>query len=72
MKKIFVGAIDRIEGNIAVIIVGEDDGIVEITKGLLPQGAKEGDLVSFKLDIKDKKTLAEKKKIEKLIKKLSL
>lgn len=72
MKKIFIGTVDRIEGNIAVVLVGEDDGTIELTRSLLPQGAKEGDMVSFKLDIKDKKTLTEKNKIEKLIKKLSL
>jgi len=70
-NKRFYGTIDRIEGGIAVILVGEDEGTIEISKDLLPAGCKEGDLISFRLEAKDKKTKAEKEKIEGLIKKLS-
>ena len=70
-NKRFYGTIDRVESGIAVILVGEDEGTIEISKELLPVGCKEGDLISFRLEAKDKKTKAEKEKIEGLIKKLS-
>jgi hypothetical protein len=69
MKRSFTGTLDRIEGKTAVVLIGED--ALEIAKDLLPDGAKEGDMISFKLELKDKKTKEEKEKIEKLIKKLS-
>jgi hypothetical protein len=69
MKRSFTGILDRIEGKTAVVLVGED--AMEIAKDLLPAGAKEGDVISFKLELKDKKTKEEKEKMEKLIKKLS-
>lgn len=70
-KKAFYGILDRIEGNVAVILVGEDEGTVEIPKTLLPDGSREGDMLSVKLEIKDKKTRSEKERVERLIKKLS-
>jgi hypothetical protein len=69
-KKIF-GTLDRIEGNIAVILAGEDEGKIEISKNLLPEGYKEGDIMTFKIDIKDKKTKDKKEEVEGLIRKLS-
>jgi hypothetical protein len=70
-NKRFNGTVDRFEGNTAVILAGDDEGTVEISKDLLPAGCKEGDLVSFKIEVKDRKTFAEKEKVERLIKKLS-
>jgi hypothetical protein len=70
-NKRFNGTIDRFEGNTAVILAGDDEGTVEISKDLLPAGCKEGDLISFKIEVKDRKTSAEKEKVEKLIKKLT-
>ena len=69
MKKSFIGTLDRFEGRKAVVLVGED--LLEIAKDLLPDSAKEGDLISIKLELKDRKTKEEKEKMEKLIKKLS-
>ena len=69
MKRSFTGILDRIEGKTAVVLVGED--ALEMAKELLPEGTKEGDIISFKLELKDKKTKVEKEKIAKLIKKLS-
>ena len=69
MKRSFMGILDRIEGKTAVVLVGED--ALEMAKELLPTGAKEGDMISFKLELKDRKTKEEKEKMEKLIKKLS-
>jgi hypothetical protein len=69
MKRSFTGIIDRIEGKMAIMLVGED--ALEMAKELLPAGAKEGDVISVKLELKDRKTKEEKEKMEKLIKKLS-
>jgi hypothetical protein len=69
MKKSFIGTLDRFEGRTAVVLVGEDSLV--IAKDLLPDGAKEGDVISIKFELKDRKTKEEKEKIEKLIKKLS-
>jgi len=72
MKNIkFYGTLDRFEGNIAVILIGDEGETIEISKDLLPEGCKEGDLISFKLEKKDKKTKIEKEKVENLIKKLA-
>ena len=69
MKRSFIGTLDRFEGRTAVVLVGED--ALEMAKELLPAGAKEGDMISVKLELKDKKTKEEKEKMEKLIKKIS-
>jgi Protein of unknown function (DUF3006) len=70
-KRSFYGTLDRIEGDIAVILAGEDEGKLEISKNLLPEGYKEGDIMTIKFDIKDKKTKDKKEEIEKLINKLA-
>ena len=72
MKLTHLGILDRIEGDKAVIIVGEDKGTIEITKDLLPGNCKEGDMLSISLQIKDRKTRSEKERVKSLIKKLSL
>jgi hypothetical protein len=72
MKSSFYGILDRMEGKMAVLLVGDDGETIELSLSLLPEGTKEGDLISFKLEKKDKKTKAEKEKVETLIKKLSL
>ena len=71
MKKLFHGTLDRFEGRTAVIIVGEDGDTIELSRSLLPDNCKEGDLISFKLEKKDKKTKNEKEIIAKLIRKLA-
>lgn len=67
----FLGTLDRIEENTAVILVGDDGYTIEISKDLLPEDAKEGDLLSIRLELKDRKTKAEKERVDRLIKKLS-
>jgi hypothetical protein len=60
-----------LEGDTAVIIAEEGCDTVEISKRLLPPNCREGDMLSFTIEIKDKKTNAEKEKVKRLIKKLS-
>ncbi len=67
----FYGTLDRVEGDTAVILVGEDGYTVEISKDLLPAGCREGDMIAIKLELKDRKTKEEKERVGNLIKKLS-
>jgi hypothetical protein len=67
MKRSFLGTIDRIEGDKAVIISSDDQGTIEISRSLLPDGSKEGDILSFVLNKKDKRTKDEKEKIKGMI-----
>lgn len=70
-KNRFYGAVDRFEGSTAVILSQDGSDTVEISRALLPSDCREGDLLSFTLEIKDKKTSIAKEKVERLIKKLS-
>jgi hypothetical protein len=69
MKKTLIGTLDRFENGTGILLVGED--AVTMAKGLLPEGVKEGDMISIKLELKDRKTKEEKEKVDRLIKKLS-
>ena len=71
MKSKYLGVLDRIEGTTAVILIGDDADTIELPRNLLPDGSKEGDLISFTLEKKDKKIKDEKERVEGLIKKLS-
>jgi Protein of unknown function (DUF3006) len=70
-KRTFYGTLDRIEGDVAVVLAGEDEGKLEMSKSLLPDEYKEGDIMTFKIDIKDKKTKDKKEEVERLISKLA-
>jgi hypothetical protein len=70
-EKKFKGVIDRIEGSLAVILLGEDqEDAIELPKAYLPEGSKEGDLLSFKLRLESRKTKDAKKEVEEMIAKL--
>ncbi|KAF0133134.1 MAG: hypothetical protein FD145_1438 [Candidatus Saganbacteria bacterium] len=69
-KEIKIKAIiDRIEGDKAILLFGEDDS-AEFPIGLLPQGAKESDILTIKINLKDKDTEKAKQKAAEMIKKL--
>lgn len=70
MKNKIIAVLDRIEGLRAVFLV-EDKDSIEIPIELLPAGSKEGDIISFVMQKEDKKTKAEKDRVEGLIEKLS-
>ena len=69
-NKKFFGTLDRMEGDRAVILAGEDAGTLDISRSLLPESAKENDLLSIRIDVKDSATEKAKEKIEKQIRKL--
>ncbi|MDD3840920.1 MAG: DUF3006 domain-containing protein [Clostridia bacterium] len=56
--------IDRFEGDYAVVEL-PDMSTVDMSKQLLPEGAKEGDVISISIDIEETKN--RKEKIEKLM-----
>ena len=70
MKSSFIGSLDRIEGDTAVVITDGDGHVVHISAALLPENAKEGDIISFKLAVKDKKTGEKKAEVTDMIDKL--
>jgi hypothetical protein len=61
--------LDRFEGGAGILLVGED--AITMAKELLPDGAKEGDMISVRLELKDKRTKQEKERVGDLITKLS-
>ena len=70
-SKKFLGTLDRIEGDRAVILAGEDEGTVDISRSLLPETAKENDILSIRIDVKDKATAKAKEKVAEQIRKLA-
>lgn len=65
------GLIDRIEDGFAVILLGdEEEVVVELPDCYLPPDIKEGDLVTFKLEVHCKKTKEAKQKVSQMIKSL--
>ena len=62
--------IDRIVEDYAVVLVGDDEIKVDVSKKLLPEGAREGSWlkVSFELDLDG--TKKQNEKINKLLEKL--
>jgi hypothetical protein len=68
MKR-FAGFLDRIEEHLAVILVDEVECL--LPKGCLPKGAKEGDYLTFTVDIDANASQAAQKRVESLIADLS-
>jgi hypothetical protein len=63
--------IDRIEGRLAVLLVG-DDGIIKLNVPmiLLPEGSIEGDVLDISIDKAVKETKEAKKRVTSLIEEL--
>lgn len=71
MKRSFSGVIDRIEGEYAVVLIGPDrDERLEIKRVLLPEEAKEGDIVSLSIKVSPNKTREAKAKVADMIERL--
>ncbi|OGC07174.1 hypothetical protein A2230_06540 [candidate division WOR-1 bacterium RIFOXYA2_FULL_36_21] len=67
----FKALIDRIEGDKAVVLLGEEDeATVYFPIQFLPQSIKEGDILNFKIAVKSRKTKEAKDKIREMIEKL--
>jgi len=44
------GVVDRLEADLAVVLVGSDERPVTVKRDLLPKGVKEGDWLSLETD----------------------
>jgi len=62
--------IDRIEGNLAVVLFGDDEVKVNIPKKLLPKGAKEGSWLKVTIDLDKEGTKKQEEKISTKLDKL--
>lgn len=62
--------IDRIEGEFAVLLVGEQEVAVDWPKSLLPVDFAEGDILNFQIEIDKKETTNQKEKVTALLEKL--
>jgi hypothetical protein len=63
--------IDRIEGELAVLLMGEDGGIkVNMPLILLPEGCREGDVLDITIKKDEKTTVEAKDRSKSLIEKL--
>ncbi len=68
----FKALIDRFEGSVGVLMLGEEEQeSVDFPKSFLPEGSKEGDILSIKIKLQSRKTKEAKKKVEDMIAKLS-
>lgn len=62
--------IDRLEGDYAVVLFGEEEIKVDIPRGLLPEGAKEGSWLTVNFELDAEGTQKQKEKIQNLLDKL--
>jgi hypothetical protein len=63
--------IDRIEGNLAVLLMGEDESLkVNMPLALLPEGCGEGDVLGIAINKDEKATVEAKGSSKSLIEKL--
>ncbi|MFA4905506.1 MAG: DUF3006 domain-containing protein [Candidatus Margulisiibacteriota bacterium] len=71
-EKKFKALLDRIEGEKGVVLLGEEEReAVDFPKSFLPEGTKEGDILTFKIKLESRRTKEAKAKVAEMIKKLS-
>jgi hypothetical protein len=63
--------IDRIEGKLAVLLIGDEESIkLNVPLILLPDGSKEGDILDISIHKDEKETEDATKRVSSLIEKL--
>lgn len=62
--------IDRIEGNVAVLLVGDEEIKVDFPAKLLPKGSKEGSWLRITIEIDQAGTAKQTEKVEGMLNKL--
>ncbi|WP_205804455.1 DUF3006 domain-containing protein [Methanolobus halotolerans] len=71
MNSNFKVSLDRVEEDIAVLLVRDDESIkIDIPLPLLPSGCKEGDILDINIERDEKETEDAKKRVSSLIEKL--
>lgn len=62
------GFVDRIEGNTAVVLLGDDESVkVNIPVSWLPKGIKEGTVIKFDASVDEDATQAGKSRVQSLL-----
>lgn len=62
--------IDRFEGDLAVVLVGEEEYRLDVPRRFLPRGAREGDVLVLRWEIDRRETEARREKVRSLIEEL--
>lgn len=71
-EKKFKALLDRIEDGKGVVLLGEEEReAVDFPKSFLPEGSKEGDILTFKIKLESRRTKEAKQSVAEMIKKLS-
>ena len=71
-EKKFRALIDRFETGRGVLLLGEEEReAVDFPVGFLPEGSKEGDILSVKIRLESCKTREARQKVAEMIKKLT-
>ncbi|HEX8183112.1 MAG TPA: DUF3006 domain-containing protein [Blastocatellia bacterium] len=72
MNKSNKAFIDRVEGDLAVVVLYDDDKVkFNLPRKYLPEGASEGDYLNITFAVDKESREAEKQKIDGLLKKLT-
>lgn len=71
MNNNFKVSLDRVEGNIAVLLVRDEESIkIDIPTSLLPAGSKEGDILDINIVKDEKESEDAKERVSSLLDKL--
>lgn len=62
--------IDRFEGDLAVVLVGEEEYRLQVPRRFLPRGAREGDVLVLRWEIDRQETEARRQRVRGLIEEL--
>lgn len=62
--------VDRIEGDLAVLLLGDDEFKINMPLKYLPEGVRESDIIDISIRIDHEATENQKKKVEDLLNKL--
>ncbi|MEZ5334349.1 MAG: DUF3006 domain-containing protein [Methanolobus sp.] len=71
MNNNFKVSLDRVEGNIAVLLVRDEESIkIDIPMSLLPAGSKEGDILAINIVKDERESEDAKERVSSLLDKL--
>lgn len=62
--------IDRFEGDLAVVLVGDEEYRLDVPRRFLPRGAREGDVLALRWEIDRRETEARRERVRSLIEEL--
>jgi hypothetical protein len=59
--------IDRFEGDLAVLLVGDEEYVLQVPRRFLPPGAREGDVLVLRWKVDRQETEARRERVRRLI-----